>query len=134
MASGGYTDDPTILDDDNLWRRIPPCHFIQDDNVGGVRPSSAAFDDHPNGSPMSVVLESVAVQFGRGPMHVLAGHVGYALASVTAGLARQYQQGVAREPLADEPAHAVVFGNKTKRIKRELAKGSRWVTAPPSTH
>jgi hypothetical protein len=131
MADAGYTDDPTIPDQAELFRRIPPCHFVPDQNSGGLRPSSAAFNDHPNGSPMSVVLADVLAAMGRRPDDVLAGHIGFALAKITAGFARECQQGVAREPLEDEPAHAVVFGRKTKAVMRKLATEAHWVIPPP---
>ena len=51
---------------------------------------------------------------------------------VAAGLARSKKQGVARDPHPDEPAHALVFGNKTASVSRALAKGSVWVTEPPA--
>ena len=130
MENGEYHDDPTILDEAELWRRIPPRHCVKDENVGQVRPSKAAFNNHPNGSPMSVVLADRVTESGRDPSAVLAGHAGFALAAITAGLARQCEQGVAREPLPDEPAHAVVFGKKTDSVKKRLARGSRWVVPP----
>ena len=126
-----YTDDPTVRDDADLWRRIPPWHFVADDNVDGVRPSSAAFEDHPDGSPMSVLLAEIVAETGRRPVDVLAAHGGYGLAAITAGLARESGQGVARKPRRDEPAHAEVFGKKPKSVRKKLAKGSEWVLPPP---
>ncbi len=129
---GGYEDDPTIEDDAALWRRIPK-HYILPDAETGVRISSAAFSDHPNGSPMSVFLAKIMAETKRGPEDALVGHEGYALAAITARLARDCQQGVARDPLTkerhgkDEPAHAVVFGRKSRPIRRKLAKGTTWV-------
>jgi hypothetical protein len=128
MAFDDYTDDPTIPDDAELWRRIPPWHFVDDANLGQIRPSSAAFEDDPSGSPMSVILGGEAGDLQR----ALAGHEGFALVSITAALARGLGLGVARDPRPDEPAHAVVFGRKNKRISRRLAMGSRWII-PPST-
>jgi hypothetical protein len=128
MAFDDYTDDPTIPDDAELWRRIPPWHFVDDGNLGQIRPSSAAFEDDPSGSPMSVILGGEAGDLQR----ALAGHEGFALASITAALARGLGLGVARNPRPDEPAHAVVFGRKNKRISRRLAMGCRWIV-PPST-
>ena len=124
-------DDPTIPDQAELWRRIPPWHFVRDENLGRVRPSSAAFDNHPNGSPMSILLAEEVTAAGRGPDTALSGHERFALASITAGLARDCGQGIAREPLPDEPAHGVVFGEKTKRTKKRLATGAQWVVPPP---
>ena len=65
MPYDHYSDDPTIPDDAELWRRIPPWHFFHDANLGQIRPWSAAFEDHPNGSPMSVLL---AAEVGH-PQH-----------------------------------------------------------------
>jgi hypothetical protein len=98
----------------------PPWHFIHDENLGQIRPSSAAFEGHPNGSPMSVLL---AAEAGN-PQNALVGHQGFALASITAALAREQGLGVARDPRPDEPAHAMVFGKKNKRISRRLAMGA----------
>ena len=130
MASASHVDDPTILDASELWRRISPKHIIWDDNRGLWRPSSASFTNSRDGSPMSVLLADVLGEMGRGPATVLAGHQDYGLASVTAGLARECLQGVARDPLPEEQAHGVVFGDKTNRVRRTLAEGSRWVVLP----
>ncbi len=130
----GYADDPTIRDDAVLWRRVPvdPIHYVFDQNLGRVRPSSAAFEDSPDGTPMSVQLAQIVAETGRGPEDVLVGYHGFALAAITAGLSRGCRQGVARAPLPDEPAHAVVFGTKTRKIRGRLAKGSQWVIPPSS--
>jgi hypothetical protein len=130
MESGGYSDDLTVPNEAQLLRRIPRVHFIKDEISGRVRPSSAAFDNDPDGSPMSVVLADVLPQIGHSPADVLTGHEGYALASIAAGLARECGQGVARDPLPEEPAHALVFGEKPRRIRRNLAKGACWVIPP----
>lgn len=127
-----YTDDASIEDDDALWRRIPPVHQIPDENQGGMRPSSAAFEDHPSGTPMSIHVAKDAVSLGYGPTDALQGHSGFALVAFTAGTARDAGQGVAREPLPGEIAHGVVFGKKTRGVKRRLSRGSEWVIAPPA--
>ncbi len=126
MAGGEYSNDPTIADDAELWRRIHPDHIFYDENKGRWRPSTAAFENHPNGSPMSVLLGEMVLGSGRGPLDILTGYEGYALASITAGLARQCNQGVAREPLPDEPAHAVVFGEKTYGVRKRFACDCGW--------
>jgi hypothetical protein len=127
VANPSYTDDPTIPDEAELWRRIPAWHFYYDPNLQRVRPASSAFDDDDDGSPMSVVLAAESA----GPDSVLAGHTGYALAAFTAELARQCNQGVVRDPLPEEPAHALVFGRKTDSVKSRFAKRSTWVVPPP---
>lgn len=126
MASDDYSDDPTIPSDAELWRRIPPWHFVHDGNTGQIRPSSAAFEDHPNGSPMSVIL----AQEAGDPQHALAGHQGFALASITAALAREHGLGMARDPRPDDPPMRWSSERKT----RESADDGRWEPAGLSRH
>jgi hypothetical protein len=125
MADAEYRDDPTIPDEAELWRRIPHWHVHFDVRLNRLRPASAAFDDDPD-SDMSVVLADET----PGPDAVLAGHQGFALAAITAGLARACGLGVVRDPLPDNPAHAVVFGPKTNAVIRRLARQATWVIAP----
>ena len=125
----GWGDDPTIHKEAELWRRIPPWddYIVYDQRQERWRPSSMAFEDDADGQPMSVFLAAET----PGPDTVLAGHAEYGLTSITAGLARECQQGIARDPLPDQPAHAVVFGKKTSSVKRRLARESKWVVPPP---
>lgn len=128
MIHSEYSDDLTILNEDNLWRRIHPKWWNYDENLGKVRLTSEAFQDPKHGSPMSVLLAKEQ----SNPQAYLEKFKGidYTLASITAGLAREYCQGVAREPKLDEPAHAVVFGKKTRRIRRRFAAEAEWVIPP----
>jgi hypothetical protein len=127
---GFYRDDPTIVNDAPIWRRIPPRHIVFDENIGKWRPSSAAFEDHPDGSPMSVVLGQEVLDQGRTVDSFLEGHQGFGLACFSAGLARENRQGVMRKPLLDEPAHAEVFGKKTGAVKKAFAKNCYWIIRP----
>ena len=129
-TSQPYEDDTTIGDDAELWRRIPPWHVVPDANRGGKRISKAAFEDHPDGSPMSVVLGQEVLASGRDASSVVNGFQDFCLASVTAGLARSLNQGIARRPLPDEPAHAEVFGKKTDSVRKKLAKAAVWIIGP----
>jgi hypothetical protein len=128
MATAIYHDDPTITNEDDLWRRIHPTQVVSDENRGIIRPSSAAFEDSSDGTPMSVLLAE-----GQDPIGALKKHDGYWLAAITAGLARQCQQGVTRDPLIDELAHALVFGKKTKAVRQRFAREARWVVAPETS-
>ena len=129
-----YTDDETIEDSTLLLRRIPinpRLHIIWDNNTKSWLPSSAAFENHPNGTPMSVVLEDVLKELGRPLDSALDGHGdGFSLVGFEAGIARSCDQGVAREPVEGEPAHGVVFGNKTRSVRRALARSSVWIVPP----
>lgn len=80
---------------------------------------------------MSVVLGNDVLASNRGPDAILKGHEGFGLVSFTAGLARSKGQGIVKKPLAEEPAHAEVFGKKTKAVQRELAKGCDWIVHMP---
>lgn len=129
---GSYDDDPTILDEDTLWRRIPHWHFVVDENIGGVRPSSAAFaDDAETGDPMSVVLGDEVLEAHRRPEDILAGLEGFAMVAFSTGFARSQKQAVARDPTPSEPAHALVVGKKTGSVRKAFAKNCEWVIPPP---
>ena len=134
MNGTSYTDDPTILKEDRLFRRIPPLWFVTDDNLGRIRPTSQAFRNHRDGSPMSVALEKVLLQLNKGPETVLEGQEeGFSLVSLTAGLARDCNQGIALDSKDLEPAHSVVFGKKTDGVRDRFAKESIWVIPPTTT-
>jgi len=124
-----YRDDRSIDDDANVWRNIPPWHFVRDQD-GGIRASSAAFDNDKNGSPMSVSLADVVLARGGAPQDMIRLLPGFALAAMTAALVRDCNQGIARDPRPDNPAHALVFGRKTKSIQRKLARRATWVIPP----
>lgn len=133
MSDQPYTDDSSIPDKARLLRRIPikPSHIVCDPKVeGGMRPSSAAFENHPDGSPMSVQLEDVLRELGQEPDSALRNHEGFALAAITAGLVRSCNQGVVRNPTGDDPAHAEVVGDKPKSVRKRLAKSAVWVVFP----
>ena len=130
-----YPDDPSVADRTDLLRRIPPWHFVADQNLGVIRPSSAAFEDDDDEDPMSVYLAQVVAAEGRQASSVLAGHDGYGLASITAGLVREKGQTVHPDPLPDETSHAVVCGDKLsggkKSAKKTFAMTAKWVVRPP---
>ena len=133
MAQNAHVDDGTIGHDCRLLRRIaakPELTIVWDSNLARWRPSSAAFADSPDGSPMSVVLGSELEAAARQPESVLAGHDGFALAYITAGFVREQNQGVVRDPIPEEPAHGLVVGEKPKPVSRKMAKAAIWVVEP----
>ena len=132
MGHTDLEDDLTIRDECELLRRIPVkpgINIIWDANQGRWRPSSASFRDHPDGSPMSIVLGDGLKEASRDPAEVLIGHSNFALAAITAGTARESQQHVVRDPLPEEPAHGLVVGKK-KKESSQMAKAAQWVIAP----
>jgi len=131
-----HQDDKTIANDTLLYRRVinqpnPPAkQIVWDDNKNCWRPSSAAFTDHPNGSPMSVALGDTLQEEGLEPNSVLDGHENFCLVSFPASIPRSKAQGIMRKPLEGDPAHGEVFGKKTKSVKRALANNSEWHVPP----
>ena len=129
MARKPYVDDPTIRDTESLLRRIFPGWLVFDKNIGQVRLSSQAFQNQRGHTAISVYLRQVLDENGLPPETVLDGHEGYSLASITAGLARKYNQGIMRNP-EPHPAHAEVFGEKPASVRKAFAKNAVWVIAP----
>ena len=126
MPDSKYKDDLTIDDEDDLWRRINPIHWVEDKNLGRKKISTAAFRDSSNGSPMSVDLANECPS----PEYSIRSYNGFFLAAISAGLARKCAQGVARDPLPEEPAHALVFGEKTRPVQKRFVGESRWIIPP----
>ena len=126
-------DDPTITPEQYLWRRIPPWHFTWDANDSNVRPTSSAFENDDDGGPMSVQLADVLTEHGLDENDVLCRHSGFAIARFTAETARDSNQRIVRDPRPpDDPAHALVIGDKPKKVRRKLALASQWQTVPPA--
>lgn len=86
------------------------------------------------GREMSVALADIVVGSGGTPKAYLADHKAYALASITASLARSSKppQSVCPDPLPDQPAHALVVGPKPKSPSRRFAVEAVWVIKPPN--
>jgi len=120
-----YVDDSSISDEDELWRRIPPQQWV-DCPGESCRPSSAAFEDSPDGSPLSVhVGRLTSVNTVLSEIHE-----GFAIAAFRAGLARECSFIVVSDPMPEDPSHALVVGNKSTPKRKRLVKGCWWVRRP----
>ena len=128
MVDTPQVDDLSIGESDELLRRIPAYHIIFDHNLGRERPTSAAFEDSPDGTPMSVVVRKDI----EDPASVVAEHENFSLAELTAGEVRVRKQGVCRFPKMGEPGHAHVFGKKTDSTRKFFATTCRWIIRAPS--
>jgi hypothetical protein len=123
-----YVDDVSIEGTAALWRRVPPYWLVKDENLGTVRPSSAAFQDSQNGTPMSVLIEKVVTQTQRTAADTLRDFEGFSLCSFTASTARDLGQSVATRPVEPlEPAHGFIVGKKTERVRRGFVRAAAWV-------
>ncbi len=121
--------EAAVPDQTALWRRVPnwPEWTVFDENLGRVRPSSLAFEDNRDGSPMSAFLEG----YGNSVEDVLLGHEAFYLAAISAGLVRANGLKIVHDPLDGLPSHVEMPGPKPKRVRSALAKAATWV-APPS--
>jgi hypothetical protein len=119
-------DDRSIDNEADLLRRFPHHQLIRDDAAeGGLRPSSATFDD----AELSVALSSECSLD-----ELLVGHNGFGVVSFTAGQARAFGWGVVRAPSEDYPGHAHVTGKKTQGQRSRLAKACRILRMPESVN
>lgn len=121
------SDDPSISDDDTLYRRLHPNWILRDKNTQVDRITSAAFQNRPDTNAVSVYLEAEC----GGVDAVIEGHSGYGVASLQSGLARAQGQGITRVP-EGTAGHAHIVGDKPKRIQKALSKGATIVLAPLS--
>lgn len=124
-----------VRDDDVLYRRVRWAKHVTDQRTGETRPSSDSFRDSTEPpSPMSGLLRSVVLAHGRTIASLVPGDGGDALVEFDVGELRQHGFDVVASPEKDEPAHAYVVGDKTKRSSRRLlADLARWSVLPPNT-
>jgi hypothetical protein len=142
-TSRNRQDDPTIPDEEELYRRIVK-DWIVPQPFGGNKLSSQAFRDEGQENEgqgkrreASVDLSSLApaeetFNFqGRNERTV-------GVVSITAGEARNYEHAVVRDPLPDNPAHGLICGDiswsgtKYRKLAKNLAglAKNRWVFPP----
>lgn len=119
------TDDRAIADETPIWRRISPQWWVRDENRGGFRVTSQAFQDHRNGSPMSVAIATECSE-----EEFIGDHAGYGIAQLLVGEARGCNQGVVRAPLRELPAHAHVVGKKNTRNRQCLRDAAQVIVEP----
>src|SRR5262245_50536515 len=111
MPDPPFVDDGTISDEDYVLRRIPKTQRVTDPKVAGrIRPSSGAFDDSSNGSPLSMTLASQC----SNPESLVDGLEGVGVVRVSVRDLRALGQGFVRDPTESDPGHVLVFGNKTQ--------------------
>jgi hypothetical protein len=80
-----------LLDkDDEVYRRILPCHFIHDSNLGRSRPSSAAFERRSDEEHASCYVGSLLSANDLQPLDVLDKHEALGLVSATVQCLRTY--------------------------------------------
>lgn len=121
MGASKITDDPTIGDDEVIWRRIPLEWVVEDKNLNRKRPTSQCFRQD---GPVSVYIASEAqsaqavMQQGKEPF----------LAALTVGFVRQLGLGIIRDLSSGGPGHALLHGpTNHRRNCQQMAKTATWV-------
>lgn len=114
-------DDPSIDDDLEVLRRIPPGEF----KLNGL-PNSNNFGLDGQGNGTSVALSIGAQDLER----VRANHEEFGVVAVRVGAWRKFGLRVSRQPLPDNPNHCEIWGTRSTAVKRALAKEARWVQYP----
>ena len=124
-------DDPSILDEDDLCRRVRPDCVVKDE-IGEKRVSSAAFSNHRGTNALSVYIKRGL----KDPQEVL--FPGHGLAQLKAGFARKCCQILVRDTgVGQHAAHAHMVGDKSQSVRRRLAEAATqagWVVEPSSGH
>jgi hypothetical protein len=127
MADPPFVDDATVSDDDYVLRRIPRQQRVSDPkSAEGIRPSSGAFDDSSDGSPLSMTLASQCDD----PASLIIGFDGAGVIRVSVRELRALGQGFVRDPTDQDPAHVLVFGPKPNAFGKKVARAARWVIPP----
>ena len=93
---------------ERLWRRIHPNH-LRDGRL-----TSAAF----SGIEMSVDIARIQLDMSI----TLGDDAG--VAEFEASVAQELDQRTVADPLLENPAHALVIGNKSKSVKRSLREAA----------
>ncbi len=123
-------DDPTILDDDFLWRRIVNNpNMITRDSDGKLRPSSAAFRDGHTGE-VSVHLARLTTL-----EKVLLDKPEVGIVEINAGYPRTLEHKIVHDPNDTDPSHTLICPpdkspKQTKKDARLMAEHARWLLYP----
>ena len=122
-------DDVSIGNDESLLHRIRPDDVVVDPETGQRRPSSATFRSKSN--IISVDLASLTT-----PERALENFPRHVLVEIGVGTARSLGCKVVRDPLRENPAHALLYGSgpegrMTKSQAREIVSRCKWVNVGP---
>jgi hypothetical protein len=125
-------DDPTVLDEHSLWRRVTQL-TIDAKVPGGVRPSTANFQNSSDGSGMSVTHATDFLDRGGSSKKYFEEYSPEEcrmIAVIPVKLVRKLNQGVIRNATQRDPHHCEVVGKKTKSVQKKILKGSNLISRP----
>lgn len=127
------TDDPTVSDDEPLYRRVwdkPNAIKVLPD--GTFRPTSAVFTDNTDAQEVSVFVSSLTTSD-----KVLENFPNHGLVTIKASVPRAEHQIVAKTPEDSNIAHRVIcpdegFEHTRKSAAKVMARNAAWVLLPAS--
>lgn len=115
MPNTERVDDPTISGNELLWHRVHPAWIKNNPESGEPILSSGAFRSRDE---VSVSIASLTTLES-----VLENYQGHSLAQLQVGFVRSIGCIVVRDPLPDNPAHALVCGKHSGgRLSKAQAK------------
>jgi hypothetical protein len=121
-------DDPSIPNEDRLFRRVRP-NQVRTELDGSKRPTSAVFKN----PELSVNIESLMIQQRRLPEDTLADYRDDYLTSITAGNVREYNYPIVKDTdPPNDPAHGLVLGKKSSAFANAMVRTHKWIKSPPS--
>jgi hypothetical protein len=111
-------DDPSVCNDEKLWRRVHG-QLVRDEQIpGGWRPMSGVFVDSIGEMSVNRAhLSTIA--------HTVAESPGCHIAELAASEVRELGYNVYADPLENNPAHAIICPKMKDSHARKLAKRPR---------
>jgi hypothetical protein len=113
-----------FVDDDIIYRRVPSRSSVTDQETGEQRPSSDCFNDSSKFLHRCRVAHRLLGD--RTPESLVPGPGGDRLVAFTVLELKRLGLTVKFDPTDDEPAHVLVEGEKTKRVRVGLARAARY--------
>ena len=108
-------DDPTINNDEVLWRRLLP-EWLHTEESGRIRAKSFAFTDRLSGE-LSVHIAALTTQAA-----VLAGRPNDRIAAIEAGYPRSLGFAIVHDPKPEDPSHALICPSPKGAKARSIAE------------
>lgn len=129
MVTAPY-DENDIGSDELIIRRISAQYVVPNENTGGLRLSSMAFQPSSGlNSGMSVDVETLIVKSGLDPKNYVKTPVFTGAVAFSAGDVRALNLMVGYDPLEENPYHGEVWGNtKPNHFSGSQKKGLRQVS------
>jgi hypothetical protein len=123
-------DDASVADSVDVYRLVPDYHVAWDHDENRWIVKSSAFQNTSRTEGMSVVLGDTLEADGRPPEDARRSKPDWYVVALQAAEFRHEDQGIVREPTAEEPAHGNVLGDKGKTRRRRFVPLARWIVAP----